>query len=139
LLFRYFANFILEIDASLIGLLLGTGHTGNIVRFADQSGNLVITPYCSSLANVSLAFLTWVTISQWLSHRSSLKDLYWCVLAAVTVIATNVTRISLMGLSEMHYQTIHNHWGDMITNLLILGLTVGLCLLGVKRELFSRV
>jgi hypothetical protein len=139
LLFRYFANFILEIDASLIGLLLGTGHTGNIVRFADQSGSLVITPYCSSLANVSLAFLTWVTISQWLSHRSSLKDLYWCVLAAVSVIATNVTRISLMGLSEMHYQTIHNHWGDVITNLLILGLTVGLCLLGVKRELFSRV
>jgi hypothetical protein len=35
LLFRYFANFILEIDASLIGLLLGTGHRGNIVRFAD--------------------------------------------------------------------------------------------------------
>jgi hypothetical protein len=30
LLFQYFANFILEIDASLIGLLLGTGHTGNL-------------------------------------------------------------------------------------------------------------
>jgi hypothetical protein len=139
LLFQFFANFILEIDASLIGVLLGTGHTGNIVRFADQSGSLVIWPYCSSLANVSLAFLTWVTISQGLSHRSSLKDLYWCFLAAVSVIAINVTRISLMGLSEMHYQTIHNQWGDTMANLLILGLTVGLCLLGVKRELVSRV
>src|SRR5262249_25044372 len=139
LLFRFFANFILEIDASLIGLLLGTEHTGNIVRFADQSGSLVIAPPCSSLANVSLAFLTWVTISQWLAHRSSLKDLYWCVLAAVSVIAINLTRISLMGLSEMHYQTIHNHWGDAIANLLILGLTVGLCLLGVKREFLFRV
>jgi len=139
LLFRYFANSILEIDASLIGLLLGTGHTGNIVAFADRSGSLVISPYCSSLANVSLAFVTWVTISQWLSHRWSLKDLSWCFLAAASVIAINVTRISLMGLSEMHYQTIHNHWGDTIANLLIVGLMVGLCLLGVKRELFSRV
>jgi len=139
LLFRFFANFILEIDASLVGLLLGTEHTGNIVPFADQSGSLVISPYCSSLANVSLAFLTWVSISQWLSHRSSLKDLYWCFLAAISVIAINVTRISLMGLSEVHYQTIHNQWGDAIANSLILGLTVGLCLLGVKRKLSFRV
>ena len=65
--------------------------------------------------------------------------LCWCVLAAASVIAINVTRIGLMGLSEVHYQTIHNHWGDAIANLLILGLTVGLCLLGVKRELFFRV
>jgi hypothetical protein len=139
LLFRYFANFILEIDASLIGLLLGTGHMGNLVAFADQSGSLVISPYCSSLANVSLAFVTWVTISQWLSHRWSFKDLSWCFLAAISVIAINATRISLMGLSEMHYQTIHNHWGDTIGNLLIVGVTVGWCLLGVKRELFSHV
>jgi hypothetical protein len=139
LLFRYFANFILEIDASFVGFLLGTGHTGNLVRFADQSGNLVIFPYCSSLANVSLSFVAWVTISQWLSHRWSLKDLCWCSLAAASVIAVNVIRISLMGLSEMHYQMIHNHWGDMVANLLMLGLMVGLCLLGVKRELFARL
>jgi hypothetical protein len=139
LLFRYFASFVLEIDASLIGLLLGTGHTGNLVAFADQSGSLVISPPCSSLANVSLAFVTWVTISQWLSHRWSFKDLSWCFLAAVSVIAINVTRISLMGLSEMHYQMIHNHWADTIANLLIVGLMVGWCLLGVKRELFSHV
>jgi hypothetical protein len=98
----------------------------------------VIAPYCSSWANVSLAFVTWVTISQWLSHRWSIKDLSWCFLAAVSVIAINVTRVSLMGLSEMHYQTIHNYWGDTIANWLIVGLTVGWCLLGVRRELFSR-
>jgi hypothetical protein len=139
LLFGYFANFILEIDGSLIGFLLGTGHTGNIVRFADHSGSLVIYPACSSLANVSVVFVAWVTISQWLSHRWSLKDLCWCSLAAASVIAVNVIRICLMGLSEMHYQMIHNHWGDMVANLLMLSLMVGLCLLGVKRELFARL
>jgi exosortase/archaeosortase family protein len=139
LLSRFFANFILEIDASLIGWLLGTGHVGNVVRFADQSGSLVITPYCSSLANVSLAVLAWITISQWRPRRSSPKDLYWCFFAVASVVAINVARISLMGLSQMHYQAMHNQWIDAIANLLTLGLIVGFCLLGVKREVFSRV
>jgi hypothetical protein len=139
LLYRYFANFILEIDASLVGWLLGTRNTGNMIPFADHSGSLLITHWCSSLANVSLAVLAWVTISRWLPRRWSPKDLYWCFLAATSVIAVNVTRISLMGLSQKHYQMIHSHWGDAITNLLIAGLMVGICLLGVKREFFSRV
>ena len=139
LLFLYFANFILEVDASLVGLLLGTAHTGNMVRFADQSGSLVIYPACSSLANVSLVFVTWMTIGQWLSHRWSFKDFSWCFLAAISVVAINVIRISLTGLSEMHYQTFHNNWSNAIANLLIVSLMVGLCLVGVKRELVSRV
>jgi len=49
LLFRLFANFILEIDASLVGWLLGADRTGNMVRFANDSGYLVIMPPCSSL------------------------------------------------------------------------------------------
>ena len=139
LLFRYFSNIILDIDASLIGRLLGTTPLGNVVPFADKSGSLVIFPGCSSLANVSLAFLAWVTISQWLSHRASFKDLFWCLLAATAVIALNVTRITLMGLSQMHYQMLHGQLGDAITNFLILAVTAGICALGVKRELLSRI
>ena len=98
----------------------------------------MIAPYCSSLANISLAFLTWVTINQWSPRRSSPKDLYWCFLAVGSVIAVNVTRIALMGLSETHYQTVHSQWGDAIANLLTLGLTVGICLLGAQREGVSK-
>ena len=139
LLFRYFANFILDIDASLIGKLLGTSPMGNVVPFADQSGNLVIFPGCSSLANVSLALLAWVTISQWSPHRASFKDLFWCFLAVTVVITINVTRIAIMGLSQMHYQALHGQWGEAITNLLILVLTCGICFFGAKRDLFARV
>ena len=64
LLFQFFANLILQIDASLVGWILGTHQTGDIVEFADGSGVLVIWPACSSLANVSLAVLCWVTVSQ---------------------------------------------------------------------------
>ena len=136
---HFFSDFVLEIDASLVGLVLGTERAGNTVRFADNSGSLVILPYCSSLANVSLAFLTWVTISRWLRHSWSAQDLCWCLLACVLVVAVNVTRISLMGLSVRHYELIHNPWADTLTNVLIFSITIGVALLGVRRELFARV
>jgi exosortase/archaeosortase family protein len=138
ILFQFFANRILEIDAAFVGWLLGTHRTGNIVNFADKSGNLVILPSCSSLANMSLAFLCWVTMSQSVRHPWSPHDILWCLLACVTVVAVNVTRISLMGLSQSHYEAIHGQWADTFVNVIILGLTVGISLLGVRRELFFR-
>jgi len=139
LLFQFFANLILQIDASLVGWILGTHRTGDIVEFADGSGVLVILPACSSLANVSLAFLCWVTVSQLVSHKKSAYDLLWCLLACISVIAVNVARISVQGLSQWHYATFHSPWGDAIGNTIIFGLIVGFSVLGVRRELFQRI
>ena len=139
LLFQFFANLILQIDASLVGWILGTHRTGDIVGFADGSGVLVILPACSSLANMSLAFLCWVTVSQLVCHKKSAYDLLWCLLACISVIAVNVTRISVEGLSQWHYATFHSPWGDAVGNTIILGLLVGLSVLGVRRELFQRI
>ena len=139
LLFQFFANLILQIDASLVGWILGTHRTGDIVEFADGSGVLVILPACSSLANVSLAFLCWVTVSQLVGHKKSAYDLLWCLLACISVITVNVTRISFMGLSQWNYITVHGPWGDVVGNTIILGLIVGFSVLGVRRELFRRI
>jgi hypothetical protein len=138
MLFQLFANTILQIDASLVSWLLGTHRVGNLVEFKDGSGLLVILPSCSSLANVSLAFLCWVAISQFVVHKKSAYDILWCLMACASVVAVNVTRISLMGLNLLTYDGIHNHWGDAIVNIIILSLTIGFCVLGVRRELFSR-
>lgn len=139
LLFQFFANLILQIDASLVGWILGTHRTGDIVEFADGSGVLVIWPACSSLANVSLAVLCWVTVSQLADSRNSAYDVLWCVLACISVVAVNVARISLMGLSQWHYTTVHGPWGDAVGSTIILGLIVGFSVLGVRRELFRRI
>jgi hypothetical protein len=139
LLFQLLANSILAIDASFVGWILRTNRTGNMVEFADNSGSLVILPGCSSFANVSLAVLCWVTISQLVCHRWSPVDVLWCLFACVSVIAVNVTRMCLMGLSGSHYDAIHGTLGDTVANLIMLGLTVGISMLGVRRELFSRV
>src|SRR6266478_5634276 len=139
LLFQFFANLILQIDASLVGWILGTHRTGAVVGFADGSGVLVILPACSSLTNVSLAFLCWVTMSQLVCHKNSAYDLFWCLMACISVIAVNVTRISIEGISQWHYATFHSPWGDVVGNTIILGLIVGLSVLGVRRELFQRI
>ncbi|MGX9429197.1 MULTISPECIES: hypothetical protein [Bradyrhizobium] len=139
LLFQFFADLILRIDAALVGWLLHTPRTGDVVGFADGSGVLVILPGCSSLANMSLAFLCWVTMSRWVDHKRSAYDLFWCLLACVSVIAVNVTRMGVMGLSQWHYETFHSELGAAVTNAVILGLIVGCCLLGVRREFFQRI
>src|SRR5262249_13550065 len=138
LLFYLFGNLILKIDASLVGLMLGTDRSGTLVEFADQSGSLAILPGCSSLANVSLAMLWWVTISQAVRHRSCHHDILWLLFACASVVAVNVTRISFMGLSTLYYEIFHSPLAASLANILTLTLTVLICVLGVRREVFSR-
>ena len=138
LLFQFFANFILEIDASLVGWLLGSDRTGNMVRFVNDSGYLVIMSPCSSLANMSLAFLCWITVSEFVGHRRGVSDLWWCLLACGSVLVINVGRLSAMGMSLRHYEAIHSQIGSAVTDAMILILTLGWSFLGVRRELFSR-
>lgn len=138
-LFQFFAERLLRVDASLVGWILRTHRNGDIVDFADGSGVLVILPACSSLANVSLALLCWVTVSQLVSHKKSTYDLFWPLMACLSVVAVNVTRISFMGLSQWHYAMFHSSWGDAVANTSILGLILGFSVLGVRRELLQRI
>lgn len=138
LIFRFFAGPLLEFDASLAAWILGTDRVGNVFRFADGSGSVVVLPACSSVANISLAFLCWVSVTQWFKHPWSVMDIFWSLLACTSVIAVNVIRISLMGLSPWHHALIHNEWGNMVTNFIILGLTVLISVVGARREIFSR-
>jgi hypothetical protein len=117
---------------------LGTNRVGNMVGFADGSGHMVVLPACSSLTNMSLAFLCWVSITQWAEHRWSAVDVLWSLLVCMSVIAVNVTRMSLMGLSYWHYEVFHSELGNMVANFIMLCLMIGFSVLGARRELFSR-
>jgi hypothetical protein len=138
LLFQFFAKPILDIDAALVAALLGTERAGNTVQFADGTGFMVVLAPCSSLANMSLAFLSWVAITQWARHRWSPIDLLWSSLACASVIAVNVTRISLMGVSRDFFNVIHGERGDLVTNTVMLVLMVTFSVIGARRELFAR-
>ncbi len=139
LLFQLFAKSILDIDAALVAAMLNSSRAGNMVRFADDSGFMIVLAPCSSLANMSLAFLCWISITQWVRHRWSPVDFLWSGLACAAVVAVNVTRISLMGLGQSYYGAIHNQWGDLVTNTIMLVLMVTFSVLGARREIFARV
>jgi hypothetical protein len=138
LVFDLFASLILAVDASLVGWMLGTHRSGNMVEFADHSGTLVVFPSCSSLANVSLAILCWVTISASVRHEWRVQDIFWCLLACSSVVAVNVIRISLMGLSSAHYHMLHAPLAEIALNIIILVLIVAISVLGVRRDVLSR-
>src|SRR5262249_31940345 len=108
LLFQLLARPLLTLDATMVTWLLGTEQIGNTVRFADHSGYLIIAPTCSSFTNLSYALLCWVTVTQWANHRWSSIDLLWTSLAFVLLVAINIMRIALAGVSHWHFEMFHN-------------------------------
>jgi exosortase/archaeosortase family protein len=138
LLFQFFARFLLELDATMAAWMLGTERIGNLVRFADNSGYMVISPACASFGNITYAFLCWVVVSQWVNHRWRPIDFLWLFLGVASVVAVNVMRIALTGLSYSHYEAIHNQWAEMVLSIVFLCLIVGFSVIGARRELFAR-
>ena len=139
LLFQFFARPLLELDATMAAWLLGTERTGNLVRFADNSGYMVITPSCASFGNMTYAFLCWVVVSQWVNHRWRSIDLLWLFLACASVVATNVARIALVGQSQENYQLFHGPGGfEAVLGTVFLCFIIGFSVIGARRELFHR-
>jgi exosortase/archaeosortase family protein len=138
LVLHAFAQPFLWTDALFVSNLIGTERTGNLVKFADGSGYFQIFPACSSYHNMSLAFLAWISVSQFVERKWSPQDLVWCLLAALSVLAVNVTRIGLIGLYRDHFETIHGPFGAAIADTVSLSLILAICLLGVRREIFAR-
>jgi len=139
LIFQFFARMLLELDATMAAWMLGTERMGNLVRFADNSGYMVISPDCASWANVTFAFLCWVVVSQWLDHRWRRIDFLWLSLAVASVVSINVARIALMGLSQSYYEMIHDaQSAGVVLNTVPLCLIIGFSVIGARRELFAR-
>lgn len=139
LVFATLSDWILQADAILVGLIVGTERVGNTVGFAGNPGYyLVIEPACSSLADVSLAVLGWALFTQALARRPSLKDVWWCLAACAAVIVINVTRIALIGLHREHFELLHGSVGAGVASFLALAAIVGINLIRVRGDLFAR-
>ena len=136
LLFDFFAQPILNADAIMVAAIVGTHRVGNMVQFSDLSDFFQIWPACSSLHNVSLALVCWVTFTNGVGHSWSKRDLAWCGLVCFAMVAVNVARISLIGLHPDQFDLLHGPIGASIASVVALGLMVGVSILGVRRELF---
>jgi exosortase/archaeosortase family protein len=133
-----FSRLILQIDAFIVSGLIGTERIGNLVKYADGSGYILIGPGCSSFSNMSLGLVAWVTVSQIVERRWSPKDFLWCALVMLSVFTVNVARLSLIGLYRDRFDTIHGTIGAAVAGSLSLVLILGICFLGVRREILAR-
>jgi len=136
-LMEVFGTTVLQADAILVSTVIGTNHVGNVYAGAVGS-HFAIYPPCSSLHGMSIVVLAWITISNTLGGPWSPRHLACGLLAALSVLAVNVSRLSLIGLFPAHYSAIHGSPGSDIAAWLSLALVVAISLLGVGREAFVR-
>jgi exosortase/archaeosortase family protein len=129
---------ITQIDALVVSGLIGAERIGNLVKFIDESGYILIEPACSSFANMSLGIVAWVTVTQLVERRWSPSDFLWCALVTLSVFAVNVGRLSLIVLYRDHFDTIHGAIGAAVAGWLSLVLMLVICFFGVRREIFAR-
>jgi exosortase/archaeosortase family protein len=137
-LMEVFGPPILKADAILVSTLIGTDRVGNIFSGAIGSDgsptHFAIYPACSSLHGMSIAVLAWITISNTLGSAWSARYLVCGLLAVVSVLAVNVSRLSLIGLFPAYFSTIHGSPGNEIAGWLSLTLIVAISLFGIGRE-----
>lgn len=133
-LFSVFSDFFLSIDASLVASITGTERVSNVVAMPNGAGFMQIAAPCSSMANVSLALLCWVLFTQANNTRWKPKNMLWCGLACLCVMAVNVTRITLIGYFPEHFELLHGPIGSSVASWSSLLVVVGVCHLGMKND-----
>lgn len=111
LLFASMSNFILSLDAKLVGLVVGTQPVGNTIPFWDGTGVLFLEPACSSLTNVSLAVLCGAFFMAVFNRPWSATVFKAMLIACAATIAINVTRMSAIAFFPTYYDIIHGMIG----------------------------
>ena len=138
-IFEAFSPTVLAADAELVSWITGTERVGNTVRVPGSDSFIWVAPGCSSLANMSLAFLCWMTFGQMSTRPVRLIDWAWCIAAAAAVVALNVSRIAIIALRPDLYETVHGTGGTMVAGYLTLAVIVGTCVIWKRDEIFRTV
>jgi exosortase/archaeosortase family protein len=133
LIFAAFSDTLLAFDAKLVAWVVGTEPYANIVPYPDGSGGMFFGPGCSSFTNISLAILCSALFAHAFGKKWSREIWLWALFSALTVLAINVGRISLIGFYPNQYELIHGAVGTTLFGWITVGLLLGVGLHGVGR------
>ena len=121
-----FGDIILSVDAKMIGWVVGTGSTGNMVPFAAGTGILFIAPACSSFVNLSITVLLGILFMTAYGLNWTGRAIATIAMAAGATILVNVLRISAIAILPGYYSEIHGPLGsfaaEVATMILVLGI-----------------
>lgn len=132
ILFASMSNSILAADAKLVGWLVGTKSQANVIPFMDGSGMLFLEPACSSLTNVSLAYLCGVLFLRIYDRSWSLSAANTITIACLATIALNVIRISSICLFPRYYDEIHGPLGATVAGWTTIAVILAIYIQGIK-------
>jgi len=117
-LFEFFAYYLLQADAALVGAALSATHTGvqwseTIIGASNEHSIIVYGP-CSSFHNISLGLLCWVALTKLARPRWVKADIFVGLAVVATVIALNASRLYLMALGAESFEYWHVGTGQQI-------------------------
>jgi exosortase/archaeosortase family protein len=130
LVFRFFMDFILGIDAALVATLAGTDANGNVVYAADGQTRLLVLEGCSSFGGVSLSVLAWVLARTYFRTRSAPRGLLFIGLSALAVIVINTIRIAVIARRPDLYDLAHGPVGAGIASVATTLSVAAICIAG---------
>ncbi len=113
-----FAYYLVRIDAALVGAALMLTKSDivwndNIVGMANGH-SIIIYASCSSLHNISLGLLCWVSIKSLVRSYWLRTDIWIGLLVCAVVVLLNVGRLCLTALSPEQYDYWHGGFGEQI-------------------------
>ena len=117
-LFEFFAYYLLQADAALVGAALSATKTGILwsetVVGATADHAIIVYGPCSSFHNISLGLLCWVTLTKLARPRWVARDIWVGLAIVAVVIALNASRLYLMSLSVDGFVYWHESTGAQI-------------------------
>ena len=130
---------LLSVDAFFITTFAGAEHIGNKVMFVEPSyGSFVIAPGCSSLQGMSLAFVFWMTVSQWYRLPFGLRSSLYCLGAVLATLGINVARLSTIAHFPEHFDKLHTGVGWVVASWLTFAAIFIIVALGARREIVAQ-
>jgi exosortase/archaeosortase family protein len=125
---------MLAADAQFLSWISGLSVSGNIVTASDGS-TFVIAPGCSSLHNISLAIILWVTAIAWFERPVTIRLLGLLTLTVVASILVNAVRLALIGWNPRSFDYWHIGDGAAMIGWAALIVMTGIIYTGMKYEL----
>ena len=137
LLMLFFVGPVADLDAHIVGLIMGTPVQGNMVGFADGSHRLSILEACTSVQNASVALMLFVAIVRTFRPKPRMSELYFLLGLFASVVAVNIVRLTLMAQNIEMFHLVHGDIGWPVINAIITVIGLLWAVLSVRREVFD--
>jgi exosortase/archaeosortase family protein len=127
---------ITHLEALIIGAGTGLPTEGNVFRSYDGSATFIVAGSCSALANISIALLLLVILTQLLEIRVSRRLVPVALAAVAATILANTGRLAALGLWPAHFHYLHEGGGRQLAawaSLILTGAVIGIGLHRVAR------